>query len=165
MFESVPILRSTHNDTLKELADPMTAATATETATLSVNGRTLELPVITVTEREKALDIRKLRDATGCITLDPGFGNTGACTSGITFLDGERGILRYRGFPIEQLAESAPFMETAYLLIGLWTYRGTARQIGDGNTKTFRFITDAGSTPIPSRDFVTLPVSPSITTD
>ncbi|MBI4226957.1 MAG: citrate synthase [Candidatus Omnitrophica bacterium] len=93
------------------------AATATETATLSVSGRTLALPVVTGTEREKALDIARLRTATGYITLDPGFGNTGACASGITFLDGERGILRYRGFPIESLAESATFTETAYLLI------------------------------------------------
>jgi len=92
-------------------------ATTTEAASLSVNGKTLELPVITGAEREKAIDITKLRDATGYVTLDPGFGNTGACTSGITFLDGERGILRYRGIPIEQLAEAATFTETAYLLI------------------------------------------------
>ncbi|OGX40061.1 MAG: citrate (Si)-synthase [Omnitrophica WOR_2 bacterium RIFCSPHIGHO2_02_FULL_68_15] len=95
----------------------MTAKTTTEAATLSVNGQTLDLPVILGTEREKALDITKLRDATGCITIDPGFGNTGACTSAITFLNGERGVLRYRGIPIEQLAESATFTETAYLLI------------------------------------------------
>ncbi len=92
-------------------------ATTMESAKLSVNGQTLDLPVIAGTEQEKAIDITKLRDATGCIPLDPGFGNTGACTSAITFLDGERGVLRYRGIPIEQLAEAATFTETAYLLI------------------------------------------------
>ena len=93
------------------------SATTTEAAKLSVNGQTLDLPVVIGTEREKALDITRLRKATGYITLDPGFANTGACTSAITFLDGERGILRYRGIPIEQIAESGTFTETAYLLI------------------------------------------------
>ena len=64
-----------------------------------------------------ALDISQLRARTGLITLDPGFGNTGACTSAITFIDGEKGILRYRGIPIEQLAEKSTFIETAWLLI------------------------------------------------
>ena len=91
--------------------------TTSDAAKLSVNGQAIDLPVVIGTEREKAIDITKLRDATGYITLDPGFGNTGACTSAITFLDGERGILRYRGIPIEQLAEAATFTETAYLLI------------------------------------------------
>ncbi len=87
------------------------------TAKLTVDGQTVDLPVLTGTENEKAVDITRLRNQTGCITLDPGYANTGACLSGITFLDGERGILRYRGIPIEQLAESATFAETAYLLI------------------------------------------------
>ncbi len=77
----------------------------------------MELPVITGTEGERAVDIGKLRAQTGLITLDPGYGNTGSCTSAITFLDGERGILRYRGYPIEQLAEHSHFLEVAYLLI------------------------------------------------
>ena len=77
----------------------------------------MDLPVTVGTEQEKAIDITRLRDTTGAITLDPGLGNTGSCTSSITFLDGERGILRYRGIPIEQLAESATYLETSYLLI------------------------------------------------
>ena len=92
-------------------------ATTTESAKLSINNQALDLPVLTGTEQEKAVDISRLRDATGYITMDPGYGNTGSCTSGITFLDGERGILRYRGYPIEQLAEFATFQEVAYLLI------------------------------------------------
>ena len=80
-------------------------------------GATIELPVITGTEHEKAIDIGKLRSETGYITMDPGYGNTGSCVSDITFLDGEKGILRYRGIPIEQLAEKASFVEVAYLII------------------------------------------------
>ncbi len=79
--------------------------------------RTFELPVIMGSEGEKAIDISKLRQKTGLITLDPGFANTGSCKSSITFMDGEKGILRYRGIPVEQLAEHASFKETAYLLI------------------------------------------------
>ena len=89
----------------------------TRNATLTFNGRTIELPVIEGTEGELALDISELRSRTGLITLDPGFGNTGACTSEITFIDGEKGILRYRGIPIEQLAKHSTFTETAWLLI------------------------------------------------
>jgi len=88
-----------------------------ETATITLNGSSYELPVITGTENEKAVDISKLRDQTSYITLDPGFKNTGATKSAITFLDGEKGILRYRGYPIEQLAEKSTFLEVAYLLI------------------------------------------------
>jgi len=90
---------------------------ASETARLAVGGKTLDLPVVTGTEQEKGIDIAKLRDQTGYVTLDPGYGNTGACTSAITFLDGERGILRYRGYPIEELAENASYSEVAYLLV------------------------------------------------
>jgi citrate synthase len=81
------------------------------------DGQSIELPVITGTENEKAVDIAKLRPQTGYITMDPGYGNTGSCQSTITFLDGEKGILRYRGIPIEQLAEKASFVEVAYLII------------------------------------------------
>ncbi len=88
-----------------------------KTAKLVVNGKTYELPLIVGTEGEMALDISNLRKETGLITLDPGYGNTGSCKSSITFMDGERGILRYRGYPVEQLAEYSSFRETAYLLI------------------------------------------------
>lgn len=88
-----------------------------EIAKLILDGQTYELPVISGTEDEKAIDISKLRALTGYITLDSGFKNTGATKSAITFLDGEKGILRYRGYPIEQLAEKATFIEVAYLLI------------------------------------------------
>ena len=81
------------------------------------DGQSVELPVITGTEDEHAIDIGKLRPQTGYITMDPGYGNTGSCESKITFLDGEKGILRYRGIPIEQLAGRARFTEVAYLII------------------------------------------------
>ena len=81
------------------------------------DGQSIELPVITGTENERAVDIGKLRSQTGYITLDPGYGNTGSCQSEITFLNGEKGILRYRGIPIEQLADQASFVEVCYLLI------------------------------------------------
>ena len=86
-------------------------------ARLEINGTTAELPVIEGTEGEKGIDISKLRAATGAVTLDEGFVNTGSTTSAITFLDGEQGILRYRGYPIEVLAEKCDFVEVAYLLI------------------------------------------------
>ena len=88
-----------------------------EVAVLTLDGRSIELPVIVGSEGEKAIDIRKLRQLTGYITMDPGLGNTGSCTSSITFMDGEQGILRYRGIPVEELAENSIFTETAYLLI------------------------------------------------
>jgi citrate synthase len=88
------------------------------TATIEVNGKKIELPVIEGTENELAIDISSFRSASGgIITIDPGFKNTGSCESGITFLDGEKGILRYRGYSIEELAEKADFLEVAYLLI------------------------------------------------
>jgi len=87
-------------------------------ATLEFNGKKYEFPVIKGTEDEFAVDIKSLRSATGgLITLDPGYKNTGSCESAITFLDGEKGILRYRGYTIEELAEKAQFLEVAYLLI------------------------------------------------
>jgi len=88
-----------------------------ETAELKLDNQTIELPVITGTENEKAIDVSSLRGKTGYITLDNGYMNTGACQSAITFIDGEQGILRYRGIPIEVLAERSSFLETAYLLI------------------------------------------------
>jgi len=87
-------------------------------ATLEVNGKKLEFPVIKGTENELAIDIKTLRGASGgVVTIDPGYKNTGSCTSAITFLNGEEGILRYRGYSIEELAEKADFLEVAYLLI------------------------------------------------
>lgn len=88
-----------------------------ETAKISYGGKDFELPVVEGTENEKAIDIAKLRGLTGLITIDPGFKNTGSTTSSITFLDGEEGILRYRGYGIEELAEKSTFLEVAYLLI------------------------------------------------
>ena len=88
-----------------------------EIAKIELDGKTFEFPVIEGTENEKAIDISKLRDATGYITLDPGYKNTGATKSSITYLDGEKGILHYRGYSIEQLAQKASFIEVAYLLI------------------------------------------------
>ena len=88
-----------------------------EQASLSLEGQSVELPVIVGSEGEKALDISRLRSGTGFITLDEGYVNTGSTTSGITFLNGEEGILRYRGYPIEELAARCDFIEVAYLLI------------------------------------------------
>jgi len=88
-----------------------------ETAKITVEGKTYELPVTTGSEQEKAIDISKLRALSGYITIDTGFKNTGSTKGAITFLDGEKGILRYRGYPIEQLADNAEFLEVAYLLV------------------------------------------------
>ena len=88
-----------------------------EYAELHWDGNQEKLPLITGTAGERAIDISKLRDDTGLITLDSGYGNTGSCTSAITFIDGEKGILRYRGIPIEELAERSSFVETAFLII------------------------------------------------
>jgi citrate synthase len=87
------------------------------TAEITLDGKTFSFPVINGTEGEKAIDITKLRDETGYITLDTGYKNTGATKSAITFLDGELGVLKYRGYPIEQLAEKSTFIEVAFLLI------------------------------------------------
>lgn len=88
-----------------------------DNAKLIIGEKTFELPIVVGTEREHAIDISKLRAQSEFIALDPGFGNTGACQSAITYLDGDKGILRYRGYPIEQIAEQSSFVETAYLLI------------------------------------------------
>lgn len=100
----------------------MTSATnskesQTETASVTIEGKNVDLPVVVGTENEKALDISQLRKQTGYVTLDEGYVNTGSTTSSITFLDGEKGILRYRGYPIEQIAANCDFVETSYLLI------------------------------------------------
>ena len=87
------------------------------TARIEVNDNSIELPLVVGSEGETGIDIGKLRAETKSITLDPGFVNTGSCESGITFLNGEKGILRYRGYPIEVLAEKSNFLEVSYLLI------------------------------------------------
>ena len=89
----------------------------TETVTLQVDGKTYQLPLVQGTEGERAIDISRLRAETGLITLDPGYGNTGSCESAITYIDGEKGILRYRGIPIEQFENNPNFVEVAWLLI------------------------------------------------
>jgi citrate synthase len=86
-------------------------------AKLSYDGKSVEFPLVEGTENELGIDIKTLRAATNLITLDPGFKNTGSCQSAITFLDGEKGVLRYRGYDIEDLANNADFLEVAYLLI------------------------------------------------
>ncbi len=88
-----------------------------KTAILEIDGKKYEFPIFVGSENEEAININKLRDLTGTITIDPGFKNSGSCTSGITFLDGELGILRYRGYAIEDLADQASFLEVSYLLI------------------------------------------------
>jgi citrate synthase len=87
------------------------------TVELIIDGKPLTLPTVVGTEGEVGIDIGVLRSKTGCITLDPGYGNTGACKSSITFIDGEKGILQYRGYDIAELAKKSTFIETAYLLI------------------------------------------------
>ena len=88
-----------------------------KTALLSLDDKEFKLPVLEGTEGEKAIDTRKLRAETGYICYDQGYGNTGSCESGITYLDGDNGVLRHRGYPIEQLAARSDFVETAYLII------------------------------------------------
>jgi citrate synthase len=90
---------------------------AQEHMEITYQGRTARLPLLTGSEGEVAVDISKLRDTLGIITLDPGLGSTGSCTSTITFIDGDKGILRYRGYPIQELAEKSNFLEVAWLLI------------------------------------------------
>jgi citrate synthase len=86
-------------------------------ATLRIADKEVKLPLLTGAEGEKAIDVQNLRRDTGCITFDEGYGNTGSCQSKITFIDGENGILRYRGYPIEELAGKSDFVEVAYLVI------------------------------------------------
>ncbi len=91
--------------------------TTMDTAKLSYKDHEIEIPVTVGTEDEHGLDISKLRGQTGMITLDEGYVNTGSVSSNITFLNGEQGILRYRGYPIEEIAKNCDFVETSYLLI------------------------------------------------
>ncbi len=86
-------------------------------ATLSLQGKSIKLPLVVGTENERAIDISRLRAESGLITLDNGYSNTGSCQSDITYIDGEKGILRYRGYPIEILAQQSGFIETSYLLL------------------------------------------------
>ncbi len=103
----------------------------TAMAKLTLNGDEYEFPVIVGTENEMGIDLTTLRSRTGAIALDPGYGNTGSCLSTITFIDGEKGILRYRGYPIEEIAASASFEEVCYLLIyGHLPTRGRALVFG-----------------------------------
>lgn len=106
---------------------------------IEVDGKTLEYPIQIGSENEKAVDIAKLRADTGFITIDHGFLNTGSCASAITFLDGELGILRYRGYPIEQLAEKSSFIEVAYLLN--WGKLPTAAELSAFEKKVASFST------------------------
>src|SRR5262252_3304278 len=92
-------------------------AAVSQTVELIVGGKRYEFPVIEGTEAEKAIDFSTLRAKTGLMTFDPGYVNTASCRSAITLVDGENGILRYRGYPIEQLAEQSTFLEVSYLLI------------------------------------------------
>jgi citrate synthase len=111
-----PRLSERPNEEKHAMADQVTVLAA-NAARLEDGGKTVTLPVVEGSEAERAVDITQLRSQTGLITFDPGFGNTGACKSAITFIDGERGILRYRGYPIEALAEQSTFLEVAWLLI------------------------------------------------
>ena len=86
-------------------------------AELKIGDQTIQLPILEGSENERAIDIRTLRKETGCITYDPGFVNTGCCQSDITYIDGEEGILRYRGYDINDLAEKCEFVDVAYLLV------------------------------------------------
>ncbi|MCK6594340.1 MAG: citrate synthase [Bacteriovoracaceae bacterium] len=106
---------------------------------IEVDGKTLEYPILVGSENEKAVDIAKLRADTGFITIDHGFLNTGSCASAITFLDGELGILRYRGYPIEQLAEKSSFVEVAYLLN--WGKLPTSAELSAFEKKVASFST------------------------
>ena len=99
------------------MATPITAQPKMAGANLTLDGKSVSLPIVTGSEAESAIDIQALSNQTGFITLDPGYGNTGACRSAITFIDGEQGILRYRGYPIEELAEKSTFLEVSWLLL------------------------------------------------
>jgi citrate synthase len=99
------------------MATQKTRNTVLDSVEVSFEGRSLRLPVVRGSEGEAAIDISRLRSDLGLITLDPGYANTGACTSAVTFIDGDKGILRYRGYPIEQLAEKSSFLEVAWLLV------------------------------------------------
>jgi citrate synthase len=104
-------------DQMADKQQPNQKSNMNKVAKIELDSKTYSLPVIVGTENEHGIDIRALRQETGHITVDDGYANTGSCVSQITFIDGERGILRYRGIPIEELAEKSSFIEAAYLLI------------------------------------------------
>ena len=108
-----------------------------KTAKLEIDGKIYELPILLGTENEMSIDISKLRDLSGVITYDQGYKNTGACQSEITFLDGEEGILHYRGYSIEELSEKSNFLEVCYLLI--YGELPTPLQISDFETHIRRY--------------------------
>src|SRR4051812_12124365 len=108
---------ATPSDRASRKEPPVKERPVGETVRLTVGNQELELPVIIGSEGERGIDIQNLRNKTGAVTLDPAFMNTASTASAITFLDGEKGILRYRGIPIEELGEKSTFIETAYLLI------------------------------------------------
>jgi citrate synthase len=109
-----------------------------EFAELKIGNKTIQLPIVVGTEGERAIDVQKLRDETGYITLDPGYANTGSCRSAITFIDGEKGVLRYRGYPIEELAAKSSFLEVAHLL--MWGELPTKQQL-EAFTSSVRYHT------------------------
>jgi citrate synthase len=96
---------------------PVPGAKGNPDGVLSVDGRRVELPRVRATQGSDGLRVGRVLSEAGVVTLDPGFTNTGSCESSITYIDGDRGILRYRGYPIEQLAKNSSFLEVAYLLI------------------------------------------------
>jgi citrate synthase len=102
---------------VEAMANHSTTTAVQDALDLTFEGRKVTLPLVRGTERETAIDIAALRGATGLITLDPGYGNTGSCRSAVTFIDGEKGILRYRGYPIDELAANSTYLEVAWLLI------------------------------------------------
>ena len=104
-----------------------------EKAQLTLDGKTIELPIVKGTEDEKAIDVTQLRSETKYITFDPSYGNTGSCSSDITYINGEKGILRYRGYPIEQLADNSSFVEVIYLL--LYGELPNKQELGSFNNK------------------------------
>jgi citrate synthase len=101
-----------------------------QNSVINLDGQSFELPTLVGAENEKAIDIAKLRDLSGYVTYDPGYKNTGATKSSITYLDGEEGILRYRGYSIEELADKSTFLEVAYLLIHGEFHEWQARAVG-----------------------------------
>ena len=119
-------------------------ATAPDSVEIRIGDETLSLPMLEGTEGERAIDIGQLRKATGLVTLDPGFGNTASCRSAITFIDGEKGILRYRGYPIEELAENSSFLDVAWLLLN--------GELPDG-AESARFRDDITRHTMPHEDF------------
>src|SRR3954464_10551128 len=104
-------------ETTSPAAPATPAPTVIPTARLTLDGKSYDLPVVVGSEGEVGVDITQLRAKSGAITLDQGYANTGACESAITFIDGEKGILRYRGYPIEEIAGRAQFTEICYLLV------------------------------------------------